>query len=100
MRADDDHREDVEARHERVREVLHLLAIEVAAALAPRVHLAEPERLDVDDQEYQQPESRHDHRRRGERFTARTSRGFLLRVSNWPRRLIAEEHPHGLVDVD
>ena len=66
MRADDDHAEDVEADHERVGEVFHLEAIEIAAARRPSYSLPNRNALTWMMMKDQQPQAGNDHRRGGE----------------------------------
>src|SRR5262245_27197980 len=102
MRADDDHGQDVEAGQKRVGQSLELLAIAVASSLGPRVLVAPAvvKRLDVNHQEREQPEARHDHRRRRQRLAARLSSGPLHLVPGGPGLLVREEHLYRFVNVD
>ena len=100
VRADDQHAEHVERDHQRILEVLHLQAIQIASAGRPLVLGAVPERLDVDERNTSshRPETIIVDEAKVLRLGAPGA--LLLRVRDRPRLLVAEEHRDRLVDVD
>ncbi len=54
----------------------------------------------MDDEEREQPQPRHDHRRRCQRLAARTTRHFLDHVARRPRLLVGQKHADGPVNVN
>src|SRR4029077_5389202 len=66
----------------------------------PRIRRRKPECPGVNHQKDQEPNTRQDHRGGGERLPTGPPGVPLLLVADRPCRLVAEEHPQRLIEVD